>query len=257
MGILNFTPDSFYDGGKLKSDKDIVDLAEKHLSDGAFALDIGGYSSRPDAEHIDEEEEKRRVGYVISTIAKEFPKAVLSVDTFRASVALEALESGAHIINDISGGELDPEMFTLIGARNVPYILMHMRGTPQTMKGMANYDDVLTEVCNYFSAKLSYLRARGVKDVIIDPGFGFAKGPAIGFELLGKLSYLQALGVPMLVGLSRKSMIYKTLEISPSEALNGTTALHMIALQNGANILRVHDTKEAVEAIDLYRRIDK
>ena len=222
MGIVNFTPDSFYDGGRLKSDGDILALAERHLTNGAAFLDIGGYSSRPDADHISEEEEQRRVGHVVATVIRQFPQAIL---------------------------------FSLVAERNVPYILMHMRGTPQTMKQMSDYEDVLQEVCDYFSSKLNYLRSNGVKDIIIDPGFGFAKGPSAGFELLGKMSFLETLGAPVMVGLSRKSMIYKTLEINVEEALNGTTALHMIALENGANILRVHDTKEAIEAIELYRRV--
>ncbi|MEQ8533228.1 MAG: dihydropteroate synthase [Imperialibacter sp.] len=255
MGIVNFTPDSFYDGGRLKTDGDILALAERHLTDGATFLDIGGYSSRPDADHISEEEEQRRVGHVVATVIRQFPQTILSVDTFRASVAKAALDAGAQMINEISGGDLDAEMFSLVVERNVPYILMHMRGTPQTMKQMSDYEDVLQEVCDYFSSKLNYLRSNGVKDIIIDPGFGFAKGPSAGFELLGRMSFLEALGAPVMVGLSRKSMIYKTLEINAEEALNGTTALHMIALENGANILRVHDTKEAIEAIELYRRV--
>lgn len=255
MGIINFTPDSFYDGGKLKSDKDILSLAERHLSDGATFLDVGCYSSRPDAEDIIEEEEKRRMGQVLSVITRHFPQALLSADTFRAAVASEALELGAHLINDISGGELDPGMFPLIIEKRVPYVLMHMKGTPQTMRGLTSYKDVLNEVCDYFSNKLGYLHAHGVKDIIIDPGFGFAKGAETGFELLRRLSYLNTLGVPVLAGLSRKSMIYKTLGINADQALNGTTALHMIALEKGVSILRVHDVRGAVEAIELFRRV--
>lgn len=255
MGIINYTPDSFYDGGKLKSDADILALAETHLTAGAIILDIGGYSSRPDAVDVSAKEEAKRVRQVVQVVAKRFPNAILSVDTFRADVAGQALDAGADMINDISGGELDAAMFPLVAERNVPYILMHMRGTPQTMKALDDYEDVVSEICDYLAKKVNQLHASGVKDVIVDPGFGFAKGPAHGFELLGKLNFFTSIGVPVLAGLSRKSMIYKTLQISAAEALNGTTALHMIALENGANILRVHDTKEALEAIELYRRV--
>jgi len=255
MGIINFTPDSFYDGGHLKSDRDILEIAEKHLSEGATFLDVGCYSSRPDANDITLEEEKSRLARSLSVISKEFPEAIISVDTFRAAVAKEGLDAGATMVNDISGGELDPEMFNLIAERNVPYIMMHMRGTPQTMKAMNSYEDLLGAICNYFAAKLRLLHSIGVKDIIIDPGFGFAKNASQGFELLRKLSFLQSFGVPVLAGLSRKSMIFKTLEINVSEALNGTTALHMIALQGGVSILRVHDTKQAIEAIELYGRV--
>jgi len=255
MGIINFTPDSFYDGGYLKSDRDILAIAERHLLTGATFLDVGCYSSRPDAMDVSAEVEKSRLARSLSVICKEFPEAVISVDTFRASVAKEGLDAGGKMVNDISGGELDQGMFDLITERNVPYIMMHMRGTPQTMKALNRYEDLLGEICNYFAAKVQMLHSRGVKDLIVDPGFGFAKNATQGFELLRKLSLLQSFGIPVLVGISRKSMIYKTLEINVSEALNGTTALHMIALQGGVSILRVHDTKQAIEAIELYRRV--
>lgn len=255
MGIINFTPDSFYDGGHLKSDKDILAIAEKHLSEGATFLDVGCYSSRPDANDISVEEEKSRLARSLSVISKEFPDAIISVDTFRAAVARAGLNEGATMVNDISGGELDAGMFSLLAETNVPYIMMHMRGTPQTMKVMNIYTDLLGDICNYFAAKVRLLHSRGVKDIILDPGFGFAKNATQGFDLLGKLNFLQVLGLPVLAGISRKSMIYKTLEINASEALNGTTALHMIALQGGVSILRVHDTQQAIEAIKLYGRV--
>lgn len=255
MGVVNFTPDSFYDGGRLKSDGDVLNLAEKHLQDGAAFLDLGCYSSRPGADDITADEEMRRMVQALSAIVKHFPEAVLSVDTFRAQVAKAALEHGADMINDISGGELDPEMFSLVIEKRVPYILMHMKGTPQTMRSLNIYKDLISDITDYFSAKLNYLHANGVKDVILDPGFGFAKAPVQGFELLRDLKFFNVFGIPMLAGLSRKSMIYSTLKITAGDALNGTTALNMIALKNGASILRVHDTKEGVEAIELYRRI--
>jgi len=255
MGIINFTPDSFYDGGHLKSDRDILAIAEKHLSEGATFLDVGCYSSRPEAEDVSAEDEKSRLARSLSVISKEFSAAIISVDTFRAAVAREGLDAGATMVNDISGGNLDPEMFNLIEERHVPYIMMHMRGTPQTMRGMNSYEDLIGEICCYFAAKVRLLHARGVKDIILDPGFGFAKNATQGFELLRKVSFLQSFGLPVLAGISRKSMVYKTLEINVSEALNGTTALHMIALQGGVSILRVHDTKQAIEAIELYRRV--
>lgn len=255
MGIINFTPDSFYDGGRLKSDKDILNVAERHLAEGASFLDVGCYSSRPGAEDISEEEEIKRLTLVLSILAKAFPSAILSIDTFRSAVAKEGLDNGGHIINDISGGELDPEMFPLIIEKKVPYILMHMKGTPQTMKSLNKYKDLYSDISDYFAAKLNYLSRNGVKDVILDPGFGFAKSPSQSFQLLKELKYLQIFGVPVLTGVSRKSFIYSTLKINADEALNGTTAVNMIALKNGASILRVHDTKEAVEVIELYRRI--
>lgn len=255
MGIINFTPDSFYDGGRLKTDRDLIQKAEKHLQEGAAILDVGCYSSRPGAEDISVQEEKRRLANALSLVTRHFPQAVLSVDTFRAEVAQEGLEQGANIINDISGGELDPEMFPLVIKKKVPYILMHMRGTPQTMSSLTTYKDLISDICDYFAAKLSYLHKHGVRDVILDPGFGFAKSPAQGFDLLKNLSYLRIFGVPVLAGVSRKSFIYKSLNIQADEALNGTTALNMVALKNGASILRVHDVREAMQAIELYRRI--
>lgn len=255
MGIINFTPDSFYDGGRLKSDKDILHAAERHLVEGASFLDVGCYSSRPGAEDISEEVEIKRLTRVLSILAKAFPSAILSIDTFRSAVAREGLGNGGHIINDISGGELDPKMFSLIIEKKVPYILMHMKGTPQTMKSLNKYKDLFSDISDYFAAKLNYLSRNGVKDVVLDPGFGFAKSPSQSFQLLKELKYLQIFGVPVLAGVSRKSFVYSTLKINADEALNGTTAANMIALKNGASILRVHDTKEAVEVIELYRRI--
>ena len=255
MGIINFTPDSFYDGGRLKSDKDILNAAERHLAEGASFLDVGSYSSRPGAEDISEEEEIRGLARATGVLTKAFPSAIVSIDTFRSAVAREGLDNGGHIINDISGGELDPEMFPLVIEKKVPYILMHMKGTPQTMKSLNKYKDLFSDISDYFAAKLNYLSRNGVKDVILDPGFGFAKSPSQSFQLLKEFKYLQIFGVPVLAGVSRKSFIYSSLKINADEALNGTTAVNMIALKNGASILRVHDTKEAVEVIELYRRI--
>lgn len=253
MGILNVTPDSFYEGSRQHGEKELLLQAEKMLAEGADILDIGGYSSRPGATDISEEEEWQRVGMAVKLLVKHFPEAPLSVDTFRADVARKAVLEGAALINDISGGELDPAMFDTIARLQVPYILMHMRGTPQNMKELNHYDNLLHEIFDYFAAKLNKLRALGVHDIVIDPGFGFAKNIAQNYELLQNIGYFSALGVPVLVGLSRKSLIYKKLNISPAEALNGTTVLNTIGLMQGASILRVHDVKEAVEAVKLFK----
>lgn len=253
MGILNVTPDSFYQGSRVNQEKSLLAQAEKMLADGAFALDIGGYSSRPGADHISPKEEANRVVNAVQILTREFPDAPLSIDTFRASVAEQALDAGAAIINDISGGELDQNMFALIADRQVPYILMHMRGTPQTMKSQTHYEDLIKEITLYFQEKCHLLTNMGVKDIVLGPGFGFAKTISQNYELLRNLGYFKSLNLPLLAGVSRKSMIYKKLEIQPEDALNGTTALHMIALMNGASILRVHDVKEAVEAVQLFK----
>ena len=253
MGIMNLTPDSFYDGGRLKSDSDLLHQAEKHLRDGATFIDVGGYSSRPGADDISEREELSRVIKPVELIVKEFPDAIVSVDTFRSVVASKALEAGAHIINDISGGGLDENMFETVGHYNCPYIMMHMQGNPQNMKDLTKYDDILGELVDYFVLRVNQLRELGVKDIIVDPGFGFSKSIDQNYFLLRNLRYFQQLGLPILAGISRKSMIYKKLGITSQEALNGTTVLNTIALTNGSSILRVHDVKEAIETIKLYK----
>ena len=250
MGILNVTPDSFYDGGSYKNEKDILAQAEKMLNDGATFIDVGAYSSRPDAEDISVEEECDRLIPVVELLLKNFPEVLLSIDTFRSKVAQEAL------INDISAGLLDPEMLSTVAKLQVPYILMHMRGTPQTMKGLTNYDDLVKEVLFYLSERVAAARALGLNDIIVDPGLGFAKTIAQNYELLNATEKLQILDLPILIGLSRKSMITKTLGIDATSALNGTTALNMVALQKGASILRVHDVKEAVETVSLYQALN-
>lgn len=225
------------------------------LSDGATFIDVGGYSSRPGAEYISVEVECSRVLKAIKVIVSEFPQAITSVDTFRSEVAKQGIQEGASIVNDISAGELDPKMFETVAALKVPYIAMHMRGTPQTMKGLTSYDNLVKEVMRYFLEKINRLKALGVNDIIIDPGFGFAKTSDQNFELLEHLDYFKNLERPILTGLSRKSMIWKTLGITADEALNGTTALNMAALLKGASILRVHDVKEAVEVIKLCAKL--
>lgn len=257
MGILNITPDSFHDGGLYQDEKSIVGHVQKMLDEGANIIDVGGHSTRPGAQDVSEAEELKRVSDAIRTIVKVFPDAILSVDTFRSSVARSAVDAGASLINDISGGELDEEMFDTVAALRVPYILMHFRGTPQTMTQLTQYDNLLKDVTDYFHQKLYRLHRLGVKDIIIDPGFGFAKTVEQNFELLNKLDYLQILGKPLLVGLSRKSMIWQTLETDSEGALNGSTALHTLALTKGASILRVHDVKEAVECIRLIGKLQK
>ena len=251
MGILNITPDSFYDGGNLKNDSEILNLAEKMLTDGATFIDIGGYSSRPGATDISINEELERVLPVVTLLLKNFPEVLLSIDTFRAEVAKKAIEAGAAIINDISAGILDDQMFKTIADYQVPYIMMHMKSSPQTMKEFADYKDVVREVLFYFSERIATARSYGINDLVIDPGFGFAKTISHNFELLRNTEKLQIADVPILIGVSRKSMIYKTLDTSAAEALNGTTVLNTIALQKGASILRVHDVKEAVETVKL------
>ena len=255
MGIINITPDSFYDGGKTFSEKEILKQAEEMLSEGATFLDVGGYSSRPGAEEISEAEETKRVVEAIEIILKNFSEALISVDTFRSEVAQKAVEAGACIINDISGGTLDANMYKTASKLKVPYILMHMRGTPKTMATLNDYENVTIEVIKYLSEKISLARAEGINDIIIDPGFGFAKTRAQSFQVLNNLELFQNLGVPVLAGVSRKSMIYKTLETSAENALNGTTSLNTIALLKGASILRVHDVKEALECIILNQNL--
>jgi dihydropteroate synthase len=258
MGILNITPDSFYSRSRYIKEKEIKGAALKMLSEGADFLDIGGYSSRPGAVDIPEEEEMTRVLAAVKYVAEEFPEAIISVDTFRSQVARRAIcEGGAHMINDISGGDADPEMAELIAELNVPYIIMHMKGTPGNMQKNPLYKDVVSEVLMWFGQKTVSLMAAGVKDIIIDPGFGFGKTPDHNFTLLRRLNELSIAGLPVMAGLSRKSMIWKTLDVDPSDALNGTSVLHAVALMNGADILRVHDVKEAVESVRLMSRVKK
>ena len=255
MGILNITPDSFYDGGIYKNEKDILLHVEKMLEEGATFIDIGAYSSKPNAEHVSEADELARILPITKLILKEFPNALLSIDTFRSEIAKVCIEAGAAIINDISAGKLDKNMMPTIAELHVPYIMMHMKGTPQTMQQQTEYEHLTKDIIFYFSERLSEAKKLGIVDMIIDPGFGFAKTLDQNFELLNQLELLKMLDKPLLVGLSRKSMIYKTLETNPSEALNGTTVLNTIALQKGASILRVHDVKEAVECIKLMESL--
>jgi dihydropteroate synthase len=258
MGVINITPDSFYKGSRYKDPDQIISVARKMLEDGADFLDVGGYSSRPGAEDVPAGEEKKRVLNAIRLISAEFPQAIISVDTFRADIAREAvLDCGAHMINDISGGESDKEMFPLIEEINVPYILMHMKGNPRTMQDNPVYDDVVADVLKWFGERVVGLQSAGVKDIIIDPGFGFGKTIRHNFELLRHLNQLSIACLPVMVGVSRKSMIWKTLEITPDESLNGTSVLNTVALMNGADILRVHDVKEAVETVRLMEKIRK
>ena len=256
MGILNITPDSFYDGGKFNNSSSILKQTERMLINGATFIDLGAYSSRPGAEHVPEEEELKRILPIITLILKEFPDCLLSIDTFRSKVAKESLEIGAALINDISAGNLDTAMFDVIARYQVPYILMHLKGTPQNMATKNNYDNLIKDLIHYFSKKITVARAKKINDIIIDPGFGFAKTTTQNFELLAKLELFKIFKLPILIGLSRKSMIYKTLNSTPKGALNGTTALHMVSLGNGANILRVHDVKEAMECITLFNELE-
>jgi dihydropteroate synthase len=256
MGILNITPDSFYKGNRYRSDNEILKAAGIMLKDGADILDIGGYSSRPGAPDITAEEEGSRVLNAIKLISGEFPEAVISVDTFRADIAQEAVERcGAHIINDISGGDADELMFGVVQKLNVPYILMHMKGNPRTMQDNPVYDDIVADILKWFGERIFRLRSAGVKDIIIDPGFGFGKTISHNFELLRRFGDLSVAGLPVLAGLSRKSMIWKTLGITADEGLTGTIALNTVALLNGADILRVHDVREAVQTVRLVTRL--
>jgi len=255
MGILNVTPDSFYDGGNYKNDKDILNQVNKMLREGAAFIDVGAYSSRPNADHISEKEELSRILPVIDLILKEFPKVLISVDTFRSAVAKQSVEAGACIINDISAGKMDDNMLNIVSSLKVPYVMMHMKGTPQTMAKQTNYANLLKEILFYFSERIEAARQLQIVDIIIDPGFGFAKTLEQNYELLNILEHFQFLDLPLLVGFSRKSMIQKVLGTSPDESLNGTSVLNTIALQKGASILRVHDVKEAMECIKLTERL--
>ena len=257
MGVLNITPDSFYDGGKYKDEKSILSQTEKMLSEGATFIDIGAYSSRPGADSVSEDGELKRMLPIVEILLKTFPEIIISVDTFRSEVAKNCLESGVALINDISAGKLDESMLPTIARFKVPYIMMHMRGTPKTMQKLTNYKNLLVDILKYFSERIVQARKLGINDIIVDPGFGFSKTLTQNYELLSKLELFQNLGLPILAGLSRKSMIYNPLDTTPKNALNGTTALNMVALMNGANILRVHDVKEAVECVALSERVFK
>jgi len=251
MGILNLTPDSFYDGGKYKDMDAAMNQVRVMLDDGATFIDVGAYSSRPGAVDISVAEEEERLIPVIKALVTLFPEIIISVDTFRASVAKKAIAAGAALINDISAGLLDHKMMHIVGELGVPYVMMHMRGTPQTMKNLAVYEDITKEVLYYFSERVAIARSHKINDVLIDPGFGFAKTSEHSFELLHKLEIFRQLDIPILAGVSRKSMIYKTLETTADNALNGTTVLNTMAIKNGAKILRVHDVKPAMEVITL------
>lgn len=257
MGILNVTPDSFFDGGRYSENHPALAQVQKMLAEGAAIIDIGGVSTRPGAADVTEQEELRRVVTAIESVAKEFPEAIISVDTWRSSVATAAVNAGASMINDISAGRFDHRLFETVAALDVPYILMHMKGSPQDMQHNPHYESLIDEVLDFFIERLEKLKMHGIKDIVLDPGFGFGKKVEHNFQLLNNLSvFKNALGLPVLAGISRKSMICKVLKVSPENALNGTTALHMAALQQGANILRVHDVREAVEVIRLWEMLE-
>lgn len=257
MGIINVTPDSFYADSRAPNVLSLLEQVELQLTEGAAIIDVGGMSTRPGAEMISEIVEMNRILPAIRAISRAFPEAIISVDTFRASIARACVEEGAHIINDVSGGCLDEQMFATVAELGVPYILMHMRGTPQTMSQLTDYEDIALDLLDYFIEKVGILRGLKVKDIILDTGFGFAKTPEQSFELLAKLSVFQILECPILVGLSRKGMIWKTLGVEPKDSLNGTTAAHMLALQGGAKILRAHDVTAALEAIKIFEAYKK
>lgn len=258
MGILNATPDSFYDGGLYQSEEAVVQRAGEMLRQGATILDIGGASTRPGAKEVPEQEEMKRVVPLITAILKQYPQALLSVDTWRTRVAKAAVDAGASLVNDISAGRLDSDMYKTVAGLDVPYVLMHMQGTPGTMQKHPEYDDVVTEVLDFFIQETTKLHALGIKDIVLDPGFGFGKTVAHNYLLLNNMHvFSQVLGMPVLAGISRKSMICRVLNVAPSDALNGTTALHMLALQQGAKILRVHDVREAIETIRLWQMSEK
>ncbi|WP_412561886.1 dihydropteroate synthase [Winogradskyella sp. MIT101101] len=256
MGILNVTPDSFYDGGTYKDESEILKQVETMLSEGATFIDVGGYSSRPGADEVSEQEELKRVVPVVELILKYFPDTLISVDTFRSEVAKQSIEAGAAMVNDISAGKLDDNMMSTIGKLGVPYIMMHMKGNPQTMQQQTDYDDLLKDINFYFAERITAAHKAKINDIIIDPGFGFAKTLEQNYELLNHMELLQITDQPILAGVSRKSMIYKTLGTTADNALNGTTALHMIALEKGTKILRVHDVKEAVECVTLFNQLN-
>lgn len=251
MGILNVTPDSFFDGGQNNTIEQIIIQTRKLLEEGADIIDIGAYSSRPGAALISSQEELDRALPAVAALVSTFPDAILSIDTFRADVAEACIHAGVHLINDVSGGTIDPLMFETVAKLQVPYILMHMRGIPENMQQLTAYQDIVTDVATYFGQKIAALRKLGVKDIILDPGYGFAKTIEQNYELLHRVDELHYFGLPILGGVSRKSMIYKKLGITPQETLNGTTALHTLLLSKGVQLLRVHDVKEAKQIVDL------
>ena len=255
MGILNVTPNSFFDGGKYKNESEMLSKVGKMLSEGATFIDVGAYSSKPSAEFVSEEEELQRIVPIINLILEYYPETLISIDTFRSDVAKVCIENGAAIINDISAGNLDDNMLETIAKYNVPYIMMHMRGTPQTMQAMTSYENIVKEILFYFSERIAQARSHGINDLIVDPGFGFAKTLEQNYEVLQKMELFEILELPLLAGVSRKSMIYKTLHSTAEESLNGTTVLNTIALTKGAKILRVHDVKEAMECVTLFNKI--
>ena len=254
MGILNLTPDSFYDGGKYKSEKQILNQVEKMLTEGATFIDLGAYSSRPGASHVSLEEERSRLLPALTLILREFDKALVSVDTFRSRIARECVDAGAALINDISAGHLDPEMISTIAQLQVPYIIMHMKGNPQDMQSRTAYDNLVKEIIYYFSERIFELRKLGENDIIIDPGYGFSKTLDQNYELLGKSELLGNLELPVLTGVSRKSMLYNLIGTDPEEVIAATVAAQVIALLKGTNILRVHDVKEAMQAIQIVEK---
>ncbi len=257
MGIINTTPDSFYSQSRISELDQVLFRAEKMMKEGAVILDVGGQSTRPGSKQVGADEELRRILPAVKAIARQWPQAFISIDTFYAKVAKGAIEAGAHIVNDVSAGTIDEELLPMVAELKVPYVLMHMKGHPQTMQLNPTYENVVTEVFDALNFKMAALIKSGINDIIIDPGFGFGKTIQHNFRLLKELSYFQQLQKPLLVGLSRKGTIYKTLQITPEEALNGTTVVNTIALLNGAHILRVHDVKEAMQAIKLLSEYDK
>lgn len=255
MGILNITPNSFFDGGKYSNHDAIIQQVQKMITDGATFIDIGAYSSKPNAEFVTENEEIKRILPIVELVLKHFPETIISIDTFRSQVAQICIENGASIINDISAGNLADKMFETVAKLQIPYIMMHMKGDPQTMQSLALYDNIVKEILFYFSKKINKARSLGINDLIVDPGFGFAKTIAHNYEVLQKLELFHMLDLPILAGISRKSMVYKTIDSSAQKALNGTTVLNTIALTKGAKILRVHDVKEAVECVKLFTAV--
>lgn len=256
MGIINLSPDSFFDGGKYTNQNEVLKLVEKMLEEGADLLDLGGQSTRPGSQRINAEIELQRLLPYIESILKHFPESILSIDTYHSEVAKHAIYQGASIINDISGGTMDERMFETIAELRVPYIMMHIQGRPETMQQNPTYENITLEVLDYFTLKTNQLKKLGISDIIIDPGFGFGKNVEHNYQLLAEMHHLSILGYPILAGISRKSMICKVLEIKAMDALNGTTALHMLALQKGAKILRVHDVKEAKECVKIWNEFE-
>jgi dihydropteroate synthase len=256
MGILNVTSNSFFDGGRYKNESEILSHVKKMLNEGATFIDIGAYSSKPKAAYVSESDELKRIIPIVTLILEHFPKTLISIDTFRSEVARICIENGASIINDISAGSVDGKMMEIIAKYDVPYIMMHKRGTPETMQSMTNYENIVKEILFYFSEKVAMARSFGINDLILDPGFGFAKTLDQNYEVLQKMELFNMLELPLLVGVSRKSMIYNLFKCTPEGALNGTTIINTIALNKGAKILRVHDVKEAVECVTIFNKIN-